>query len=132
TAAIAQAIPGHYGNREMLRRSILAVGVFLLLSAGPFAAAGQTMSTTPLHEAAGQNDVATIDRLLAEGVEIDARDGSRATALLVATQGNKVEAARALIVAGADVNAKDGIDDSPYLYAGARGHLEILKMTLRH
>ena len=30
--------------------------------------------------------------------------------------------ARRLIAAGADVNAKDAIQDSPYLYAGARGH----------
>jgi ankyrin repeat protein len=37
-----------------------------------------------------------------------------------------------LIAAGADVNAKDNIHDSAYLYAGARGHLEILKMTLAH
>ena len=38
--------------------------------------------------------------------------------------------ARALIAAGADVNAKDDIEDSPYLYAGAEGRIEILKMTL--
>lgn len=37
-----------------------------------------------------------------------------------------------MIEAGADVNAKDRIEDSPYLYAGARGHLEILKLTLTH
>ena len=37
---------------------------------------------------------------------------------------------RELIAAGADVNAKDDIDDSPYLYAGAEGRIEILKMTL--
>jgi ankyrin repeat protein len=37
-----------------------------------------------------------------------------------------------LIEASADVNAKDRINDSPYLYAGARGHLEILTMTLAH
>lgn len=30
------------------------------------------------------------------------------------------------------MNAKDQIQDSPYLYAGARGHNEILKMTLQH
>ena len=61
-----------------------------------------------------------------------ARDGSGRTALLAATQGNRVEAARVLIDAGSDVNAKDAIDDSPYLLAGARGHLEILRMTLAH
>ena len=46
--------------------------------------------------------------------------------------GNHVDAARVLIDAGADVNAKDAIQDSPYLYAGARGHLDILRMTLAH
>jgi ankyrin repeat protein len=38
--------------------------------------------------------------------------------------------ARALIGAGADVDAKDAIQDSPFLYAGAEGRVEILKMTL--
>lgn len=52
--------------------------------------------------------------------------------MLVATHGNRIEAARTLIEAGADVNAKDNISDSPFLYAGARGHLEILKLTLDH
>lgn len=38
--------------------------------------------------------------------------------------------ARVLIDAGADVNAKDGIQDSAFLYAGAEGFDEILKMTI--
>ena len=90
------------------------------------------MSETQLHNAAKQNDAALVIRLLADGAEIDARDGSGATALLAATHANAVEAARILIQAGSDVNAKDNINDSPYLYAGARGHLEILRMTLTH
>ena len=90
------------------------------------------MSEMPLHAAAAKDDVVAIKKLLSEGINIDTRDGSGATALLVATHGNKVSAAEVLIKAGADVNAKDKINDSPYLYAGARGHLEILKMTLTH
>ena len=90
------------------------------------------MSETRLHQAAANNAAATVSQLLAEGAEIDARNGSGATALLVATHANAVDAARVLIEAGADVNAKDRIEDSPYLYAGARGHLEILKLTLAH
>ena len=34
--------------------------------------------------------------------------------------------------AGADVNAKNHMQDSAYLYAGARGHNGILAQTLRH
>lgn len=63
---------------------------------------------------------------------LEERDASGATALMRATRANDVEAAKKLIEAGADVNAKDDIQDSPYLYAGARGHLEILNMTLAH
>ena len=37
---------------------------------------------------------------------------------------------RRVIAAGADVNAKDVMQDSPYLYAGAEGRNDILKMTL--
>src|SRR5690349_15984496 len=117
---------------KMLRRSILKGAASLLLAAVPFVAAGKAMSTTPLHQAAGKNDAAAIKKLLAAGAEIDARDADGRTALLVATHGNRFDAAGALIEAGADVNAKDRIEDSPYLYAGARGHLDILKMTLAH
>lgn len=108
---------------------ILSILAAILTLASPVL--GDDMNEKLLSAAAG-NDVATINALLATGVEIDARNAAGETALLVATHANNVEAARALIDAGADVNAKDRINDSPYLYAGARGHLEILKMTLTH
>jgi ankyrin repeat protein len=80
--------------------------------------------------AAETDQVATIERLLADGVAIDGRDTLGRTALLAATHHNSVAAAGALIAGGADVNAKDAIHDSPYLYAAAEGRLEILRLTL--
>ena len=115
----------------MLKLSLLSAWLFLAALSSPLLAAGDAMDIQ-LHKAAAANDAAAIKSLIEKGATIDARDGSGATALLVATHANKVEAARALIEAGADVNAKDNIEDSPYLYAGARGHLEILRMTLAH
>ncbi len=85
-----------------------------------------------LHDAARQDDVRTLHQLLAQGAQLESRDEQGRTALLVATHGNQVAAAKALIEAGADVNAKDTIDDSPYLYAGARGLNDILRLTLSH
>jgi len=79
---------------------------------------------------AGKGDLAGFERLVREGASVAARDGRGRTALLAATHGNHVAVARALIAAGADVNAKDDIQDSPYLYAGAGGLIEILKLTL--
>ncbi|MCW5671406.1 MAG: ankyrin repeat domain-containing protein [Hydrogenophaga sp.] len=117
----------------MRRRSTFLPFALSMLPVFPLAASGGEAASVPaLHAAASRNDVRAIRRLLAEGAQLDARDGSGATALLVATHTNQVEAARALIEAGADVNAMDRISDSPYLYAGARGHLAILKMVLLH
>ena len=112
----------------MLKSALLSTWLFLATLCSPLLAADNAM--TELHKAAAANDTAAITALIAKGADIEARDASGATALLVATHANKVDTARTLIEAGANVNAKDGIEDSPYLYAGARGHLEILKMTL--
>ena len=80
--------------------------------------------------AAEAGDLATIEKLIGNGVAVDARDDSGRTALLAATHANKPEAARVLIAAGADVNVKDRIGDSAFLFAGAEGRNEILKLTL--
>lgn len=79
---------------------------------------------------AARGDLGGVESLIREGASVTARDGRGRTALLAATHGNYVAVARALIAAGADVNAKDNIADSPFLYAGAEGRIEILKMTL--
>ena len=116
-----------------VRRMIVRTAAMGLVIAAAFVKPlwAQNMETD-LHRAAAANDAAAIERLIAAGADIDARDGSGATALLTATHRNHLEAARVLILAGADVNAQDKILDSPYLYAGARGHLGILELTFSH
>lgn len=68
--------------------------------------------------------------LISGGAPFEARDADNRTALMLATRANLVEVAAALIKAGADVNAKDNIHDSPFLYAGAEGRNDILKLIL--
>jgi ankyrin repeat protein len=109
--------------RRRLLALIPAIGV-------PTMASSQTQDAGVLLRAAAAGDAAGVARLIAAGAPLDPRDGAGRTALLLATQGNHVEAARLLIAAGADVNAKDSIQDSPFLYAGAEGRLEILKLTV--
>jgi ankyrin repeat protein len=119
-----------------MRRHFLIASITL----GALIAAGVTSSPAlaqnPLAEqllqAAARGDTAAVRKLIAAGAGagINARDGGGRSALLLATHGNHVDAARLLIAAGADVNAKDGIEDSPFLYAGAEGQLEILRLTL--
>lgn len=83
-----------------------------------------------LLEAVQEGDTARIRELLSSGAELETRDSSESTPLLIATRANHIEVARILINANADVNAKDNIDDTPFLYAGAEGRNEILKMIL--
>ncbi|MDT3687016.1 MAG: ankyrin repeat domain-containing protein [Pseudorhodoplanes sp.] len=95
--------------------------------------------------AAARGDTASVKGLLDGGASVQARDGSGRTALLLATHGNHVEAARVLIAAGADVNAKDnkmtleaGADlKSTNRYGGTalipaahHGHAETVKILL--
>ena len=81
-------------------------------------------------EAARANDTDSLSQGLEFCVPVDSRDEKGRTALLIATYANAIDAARILIAAGADVNAIDHQKDSPYLYAGAEGRFEILKMTV--
>jgi hypothetical protein len=49
---------------------------------------------------------------------------------MAATHANQVQAVRVLIQAGADINIRDHRLDNPFLYAGAEGLLDILKLTI--
>ncbi len=115
-------------QRAVSRRGVLA-GLAAIAGAGP--ALSGPADDQALIAAAGRGDLAAVRGLLAQGASVTARDDRGRTALLAATHGNHVEVARVLIAAGADVNAKDAIEDSPFLYAGAEGRTEILKMTWR-
>ena len=85
-----------------------------------------------LWKAAQENDVTTLQKLIREGVNIEANDAKRRTALMIATHQQNNEAAKVLIDAGADVNALDDLHDSPFLYAGASGYTKIVSYCLQH
>ncbi len=122
----------------MLLAVTIAIGMALTTTACTVAADPSPSSeessvpdaTRDLLDAAGTADADAVAKALDAGADIEARDESGMTALVIATKANNVDAARVLIEAGADVNAKDDIQDSAYLYAGARGHDEILRLTL--
>jgi len=99
--------------------------VMFAVSAGPSRGQEETM----LLDAVRAGDLAQV-RTLSEQDDLEARDSQGRTALLLATHANTVGIARVLIEAGADVNAKDGMKDTPFLYAGAEGRDEILKLIL--
>jgi ankyrin repeat protein len=82
-----------------------------------------------LHEVAARGDLVAIASLLAEGLDIDACDADGRTPVMVATVARQTAAVRALVEAEADVDIRDDRLDNPFLYAGAEGLLDILRLV---
>src|SRR3546814_8408334 len=78
----------------MAKPLIAIVGMTLTLMFASAFSSGETLNQYPLHAAAQQNDVTRIEQLLSSGSEIDARDQSGSTALLVAARANSIGAAK--------------------------------------
>lgn len=83
-----------------------------------------------LIEAAAAGDVDGL-RALFETSELDLnqRDTRGRTALMAATYANQPAAVALLLQAGADVDLQDDMQNNPFLYAGAEGLMDILRLT---
>ncbi|WOO81114.1 Putative ankyrin-containing lipoprotein [Vanrija pseudolonga] len=83
-----------------------------------------------LLKAAASGDVDGITRALSAGANVEARDSSQRTPLLLASLGDHVDAAKALVAAGADPNAQDTILQSAWLVTGVTGSVPMLEVLL--
>ncbi|CAN7686532.1 ankyrin repeat domain-containing protein [Bosea sp. LjRoot237] len=108
--------------RRLLRTAAILAGVLLMTGVGE--------AQTGLLGAAGRGDLPAVNRLIATGADLEARDGQRQTPLLLAVAGNHVAAAKALLAAGASPNAQSANQDTPWLLAGASGRTEIIAAML--
>ncbi len=80
--------------------------------------------------AAERGDTVAIAAALAQGARIDARDQRGRTPVMAATHARRTAAVKVLLDAGADVNLRDDRLDNPFLYAGAEGLLDILRLAI--
>jgi uncharacterized protein len=118
--------------RNGFKAAILFLYLTLIMISPGRGQEAQNEQVKLLWMASEENDVATLQKLLKEGVDIEANDKRGRTALMIATHAQNVEAAKVLIDGGANVNALDDMHDSPFLYAGASGYTEIVSYCLRH
>ncbi|MEU5001755.1 ankyrin repeat domain-containing protein [Streptomyces sp. NPDC021622] len=80
-----------------------------------------TAAGRALLDAARSGDADAVRGAIKRGADLETRDSSRRTPLLLAATGDHVEAARLLVEAGADPDALDQQHDTPWLVTGVTG-----------
>lgn len=83
-----------------------------------------------LLQGADDGRITAVEDALADGADVEARDGRDRTALLLAATRDHVDVARLLVARGADVNALDDQSDTPFLVTGVTGSVEMLDALL--
>ena len=71
----------------------------------------------PIHDAAKAGDAQQVERLIAEGVDVDEKDIADKTALLWAADAGQMDVVQVLVAKGANVNARDFSDWTPLMFA---------------
>ncbi len=79
--------------------------------------------------AAARGDRAEVERLLAAGAHVDARDARGRTAVMAAAYGHHTDTVAVLVAAGADANLRDDDRATPFLHAGAQGWIDVLEVV---
>ena len=87
---------------------------------------------TALHKAAILNQPRRAQRLLADAVDVNAKDAIGWTPLQWAATWGNDHIAKLLLANGADVNAKDSIGMTPLDCALANGHAEMRELLRKH
>jgi ankyrin repeat protein len=79
--------------------------------------------------AAEKGNVSLVLDLLKQGAKVNSQDALGRTPVMAATYARQAKAVAELLKAGADVNRRDQLLNNPFLYAGAEGMLDILKLA---
>jgi uncharacterized protein len=83
-----------------------------------------------LHAAAAKGDVAALETLARPGLDLEQRDGSGRTALLIAAHGSHDAFVAALAKAGANLNAKDMQHYDIVTIASVANDVDMLRLAL--
>ncbi|MBF7093047.1 ankyrin repeat domain-containing protein [Flavobacterium sp. ALJ2] len=120
-------------NRSNLRYcSILYVLILMGCSSKQTDLKTDKMKDKTLMEAVEAGDIDNVIALLKEKPSLETKNIDGETPLMRAVYNQDNVIATVLINAGANVNAQDKMLNSPFLYAGAEGNLEIVKLALNH
>jgi ankyrin repeat protein len=82
-------------------------------------------------KAAAEGDHATIEALLADGVDINVTNRQRRTAILVAAMNQHLDLVERLAAAGADIDKQDETNFNPFTYACVQNDLPLARLMIR-
>lgn len=88
------------------------------------------MDNQKLIKAVVNNDTTFVVSALKQGINVNITDNANRSLLLIATNHYYFEMAKILVQHGADVNQQANNMDSAFLYAGATGQTELLKLFI--
>ncbi|MFS0558236.1 ankyrin repeat domain-containing protein [Brevibacillus sp. 179-C9.3 HS] len=80
--------------------------------------------------ATSQGDKAAIQKLIADGADINATDERGRTSAMIAVHSYQLDIFNLLIEHGANINIRDNNLDNPLLFASAAGHLDFVKAAI--
>ena len=112
---------GRNGRGRTVRAGLAAPWGVVLAAVAVVAAASPASATDDVIAAARAGDVAAVRALVADGADVDARQGDGATALHWAAHRGDLTLAEALLAAGADVDAANALDATPLWLASQNG-----------
>lgn len=91
-----------------------------------------TMKNENLIELVKSNNAEGLRTALENGADVNTKDFRGRSLLLLAVVGKKIKIAKILVEYKADVNLQDQQLDSPFLFAGANGQTELVKLFLKN
>lgn len=93
--------------------------------------ANQIELDSKLRDAAWRNDVPAAKKLIEEGADVNAKDGTQQSAYLIATSEGYLELLRVTLANGASINDKDSYNGTGLIRAAERGHALIVGELLQ-
>ena len=111
-------------------RRVVGIAVAVMAAAFPAGADAAAAVDLPLIDALRAGDAGRARALIADGVDVDGRDGDGTTALHWAALHDDVETGRALLAAGARVEAANRFDSTPLALAAENGSAAFIELLL--
>jgi ankyrin repeat protein len=91
-------------------------------------------ATTPLDReliaAAARGDLTSVQKLIARGANVNAKDDKQDSAFLIASARGRTEVVKAILAAGADLKSTNRYGGTGLIPACHYGHLETVKLLL--